>query len=202
MHPQESDQAPNQQPPQSPPPDEQSPWQFHNDEDPNGAQADPSAPTAAAAPSTHVEWTASEFVAHQKGAGWYLLLAIIAGVAAAAIYLLTGDMVAAGVILFAALAFGIFAARKPRVLRYRVDSDGLHIEDKLYHYGNFKSFAVIEEDAIHSVTLLPMKRFMPALSVYYAPEDESKIVDALADYLPLQPAQNDLIDRLMRKIRF
>src|SRR5690606_16687884 len=137
----------------------------------------------------------SEFVAHQKGAGWYLLLAVIAIAGAAAIYLLTGDMVAAGVILFAALAFGIFAARKPRVLRYRVDRDGLHIEDKLYHYGNFKSFAVVEEDAIHSVLLLPMKRFMPALTVYYAPEDEPKIVDALADYLPLQPAQNDLIDR-------
>lgn len=178
----------------------ETPWQFNDTaapEDPSPAPAPPTRSSQGA-----VEWSASEFVAHQKGAGWYLLLALATGAVAGLVLLVSGDWIATGVIIFAGILFGIVAARQPRVLQYRVDHDGLHVQDKLYHYGNFKSFAVIEEDAIHSVILMPMKRFMPAMSIYYAPEDEHKIVEALADYLPLQPAENDLIDRLLRKIRF
>ena len=171
------------------------PWQF------DGSQE--VAPATPAQRSTHtVSWSASEFVAHQKGVGWYLLLALVTAAVSGIIFITTHDFIATGVVIFAAIAFGSFAARQPRVLQYQIDNDGLHIAEKLYHYENFKSFSVIEDDAIHLVMLMPMRRFMPALSIYYAPEDESKIINALADFLPFEPAQLDIIDRLMRRIRF
>ncbi len=178
--------------PQTPQPE--TPWQY--DDQPEAS---------AQVPVQHrdaVHWTASEFVAHDKAFGWYLILAACTLVVAAIVYLAAQDVVAVVVIILAAIAFGIFAARKPRVLNYVIDDKGLHVEDKTYPYESFKSFSVIQDDAIHSVLLMPMKRFMPSLTIYYAPEDEPRIVDALADYLPFQPAENDFMDRLMRRIRF
>ena len=99
-------------------------------------------------------------------------------------------------------AFGAFAARKPQELKYRLDNSALHVGDRSYLYSQFKSFTVIEEGLIHSIMLMPLQRFMPPLSVYYAPEDEDKISEALSSYLPYEDRKQDFIDKLMRKVRF
>jgi hypothetical protein len=49
---------------------------------------------------------------------------------------------------------------------------------------------------------MPLKRFMPPLSLYMDPADEEKIVDVLADYLPVEQREQDPIDKLMRRLRF
>jgi hypothetical protein len=149
-----------------------------------------------------VEWTASEFVAHNKGLEWYAALGVGAVVLAALIYVLTHDTVSAIIIVFVALLLGIAATRKPRVLHYQVNDHGLGIGQKFYPYSEFKSFAVMEEGAFSSITFLPLKRFMPPISIYYAPEDEERIVQVLAFYLPMEMRTHDAIDRLIRRIRF
>ena len=99
-------------------------------------------------------------------------------------------------------AFGVFAARKPRVLDYQVDNAGVKIGPKFYAYGNFKAFAIVNEGAVESVWLMPLKRFMPILTIYFAPDDEQKIIDVLGNFLPVQSHQPDPIDRLMHQLRF
>jgi len=47
-----------------------------------------------------------------------------------------------------------------------------------------------------------MKRFMPFIPMYYAPEQEEAIVEVLARYLPFEERKQDPIDRFMSKIRF
>ncbi len=162
-------------------------------------------------PATHrkahssepVTWTASEFVAHQKSPSWYGALGVGTVILAGLVFLVTrGDFISTGVVVFAAVIFGIFAARQPRTLEYRLDDGGLSIGGKFYAYDVFKSFSVVDEGAFSGILLFPLKRFMPLLTILYAPEDEHKIVDLLADRLPMENRSYDAVDRLMHRIRF
>lgn len=105
-------------------------------------------------------------------------------------------------IVVVAIMFGVFAARQPRVLAYQLDHSGIRIGDKFYPYSEFKSFSVLDEGPVSSILLLPLKRFMPGVSMYYPPEQEEKIVTVIANYLPHEEREPDPLDRLMRKMRF
>lgn len=179
-------------------------WQYTS-EDQAGAPS-PSAPRNGFMPMSgapqEVEWTASEFVAHNKGIGWYALLGLGAILLAAIIYLFTRDITSAGIIVFVALLLGIAAGKKPRILHYQVNEDGLVIGQKFYPYAEFKSFSVMEEGAFSSIMFLPLKRFMPPISIYYDPQDEDRIVEVLTYYLPMENREHDAFDRLIKRIRF
>lgn len=149
-----------------------------------------------------VEWTASEFVSHEKNVVWYLLLAGITILISAAVYWLTNDIFSTGVVAVVGAIFAIAGSRKPRVLTYRLDRNGLTIGAKLYPYGNYKSFAYLDEKPFASIVFIPMKRFGVPISVYLAPEDERRVVEALSKHLPLERGRIDAIDRLMRSVRF
>jgi len=149
-----------------------------------------------------ISWTASEFVAHEKSTGWYLMLMIAAVLIGALVYLVTKDIISVGVVMVAALLLGIYGTHKPRQLEYRLDAQGINIGDKHYAYDHFRSFSVVPEGAFHSIVFMPLKRFSVPISIYYAPEDEDKIADMLTHRLPFEEARLDNTDRLMRRIRF
>jgi hypothetical protein len=87
-------------------------------------------------------------------------------------------------------------------MSYTVDDQGITVDAKFYPYSLFKSFAVMQDEALGYINLLPLKRFMPDISIYYAPDDEQKIFDALANNLPHEQRQEHRVDSLMKRIRF
>jgi hypothetical protein len=149
-----------------------------------------------------VTWTASEFLAHDKTAEWYVLLAAGTAAAAGLMYLIVGDLVSVSVIIVAALVFGFYGSHKPRQLGYRVDRHGLTIGTKTYAYEEFKSFSVEPEGAFSSIVLMPLGRFAVPITVFYAPEDEDRIIGILGDYVPYEQRRRDAVDNLMRKVHF
>jgi hypothetical protein len=149
-----------------------------------------------------VAWTASEFIAHEKNTSWYANV-IVAGVGVSSvIYLITRSFMSSGVILFIFVIFAIYGARQPRQLPYRLDPSGLQIGDRHFPYASFRSFAVMPEGAFSSIVLVPLKRFSPLTSIYYAPQDEERITAMLAAHLPYEERKHDPIDKLMQRIRF
>lgn len=152
--------------------------------------------------ASEVAWTASEFVAHQKGTGWYVTLGFIGLTIASGVYIVAHDVFSVFVIGTLAAIIGVAASRQPRVMNYRLNRSGLSIGKKFYPYGSFRSFSVVEEGAFASITFMPGKRFMPSASVYFAPEDEKRIVEVLSRHLPMQPAPRDLFDNILRRVRF
>jgi len=173
-------------------------WQFNPQDNPtdvvDGAELD--------AQET-VRWTASEYVAHHKSLSWFMLLGLATVIFAVIVYLITGgDVLSAVMVCIAGIIFGVFGARRPQVLEYSVGVDGVTIASKYYGWSEFKSFALLDEGVIHSILLLPLKRLMPSISIYYAPEDEGKIMNILATYLPIEQRQQDPLERLMHKMRF
>lgn len=149
-----------------------------------------------------VSWTASEYIEHKKGFGWYLMLVVGAAVITAVLYWITRDIVSSAIVIVLIVVFAVVANRKPRVLEYRLDQNGLAIGNKFYAYVDFKSFTMEEVGVVKSITFLPLKRFMPSISLYFAPEDEAKITNTLSQFLPYEQRPPDTIDRFMRSIRF
>lgn len=172
------------------------------------APASPAAPPAQQASSTTQEdangitWTASEFVAHEKSAGWYGVLLIGSVVLAALVYIFTRDVISTAVVIIAALAFAAIAGRRPRQLRYQLTNIGMTIGEKQYAYTGFKSFSVVPEGAFSSIVFRPLKRFAPLITIYYAPQDEARIANLLSEHLPFEEHKPDPVDNLMRRIRF
>ncbi len=149
-----------------------------------------------------VSWTASEFIAHEKDTNWFVMMGLAAGVIVILTFLITRDLVSTIVVLVMLVIFAVFANRKPRILPYQVDMVGVHIGDKTYPYDELKTFSLIQEDGVRSINIVPLKRFLPPISIYMDPEDEDKIIDVLSSYLPFEQREQELVDRLMRRLRF
>jgi hypothetical protein len=149
-----------------------------------------------------ITWTASEFIAHHKTGSWYVLLLLASCMAAGLIWFMTKDIVSAVVVVFAGAMLATYAARKPRQLSYQLDPAGLTIGDKHLSYNEFRSFSVVPEGAFSSIVFSPLKRFGTLTTIYYDPQDEARIVDAISQRLPHEEHRLDAIDGMMRRIRF
>jgi hypothetical protein len=106
------------------------------------------------------------------------------------------------VVAAACVAVGVFAGREPATRKYEISEEGVSVDGVLHPYEAFKSFAVVEEGAVTSIWLKPMRRFTPTLVMYFAGEDEENIVNALENFLPEETQVLDVFERAARKIRF
>lgn len=149
-----------------------------------------------------VSWTASEYVAHEKSPGWYATLFAGSGVLVLIVFLITKDLLASIVILLACLAIAVYAARKPATNQYVINEKGIQIGDAFHPYREFRSFSVVAEGAIDSIWVKPLKRFAPVVVMYFSPDDEQKIIDVLANFLPHEERELDAVDRFTKRIRF
>jgi hypothetical protein len=176
---------------------------------PMAAQPAPPPPAANVAPNQFpvpqgdaVTWTASEFIAHQKSFVWYLILGLIAAGLAALVWFLTKDTFATGATIVGAILLGVYASHKPRQLNYAVDDYGLTIGQRHRTYDEFRSFTIIPEGAFSSIEFAPLKRFATFTTIYYHPDDEDRILDVIAAHLPMEERDGDIVDQLLRRIRF
>ncbi|HSX33040.1 MAG TPA: hypothetical protein VLF91_01750 [Candidatus Saccharimonadales bacterium] len=180
-------------------------WTYTPDEEeiaPTKVAASATGTASAARQSVHMEWTASEFIAHQKGPGWYIVFTLAAAVLAVGLYLITRDSISTAAIVILSVVFGVIAGRQPRMLEYQLDAKGVSVGGLLHPYAAYKSFAIMQEGPFSSIVLLPYKRFSLPLSMYVAPDEQQRIIEALASYLPLQPGGTDFVERLMHRIHF
>lgn len=153
-------------------------------------------------PAESISWTASEFIAHHKTPGWYLLAMVGAVMAAVIIWFITKDVVSPLVIIVMGAIVATFAARQPRQLSYQLDPHGLTIGNRSFTFGDFRSFSVVPDGAFSSIVFAPLKRFGVLTTIYYDPQDEEHIVDILSQYLPHEVRQPDPLEQLMRRLRF
>jgi len=148
-----------------------------------------------------ISWEASEYVHNDKGSAWLIgLIVVLVIFVGAALFFQQWSF--AAIILVMGIAFGVFAFRLPRTLSYKLDDDGVEIDGKLYPYNDFRAFAILEDGAFFTMTLIPIRRFSPAISIYFAETDGERIVDVVGDHLPMEHIEPDLIDTLMRRLRF
>lgn len=148
-----------------------------------------------------VHWQAHEYIHHEKSPLWFIVFAaIVVVLIALAIYLIKSITFAILIPVMAA-ALIVYSRRPPRIMDYTLSHQGLHINDRLYPFSDFKSFGVIHDGQEYSVMLIPTKRFRVGVSVYFPEESGEAIVDMLGARLPMQELHLDIIDMIVRKLR-
>ncbi len=163
---------------------------------------DESLPDTPDGDSQSITWMASEFVHHEKSTGWYIMLAVGSLLLAALVFILAKDAVSVGVVIVAGLLLGTYGAHQPRQIKYRLDNRGIGVGAKYYGYDEFRSFSIVPEGVFSSIVFMPLKRFGLPTTIYFAPDDEERILAVLADKLPFEPHKHDAVDRLIRRMRF
>jgi len=147
-----------------------------------------------------VNWEAQEYVTRDKNAGWYVGLAVVGiGLVGLAIWLQQWTFLV--LVVVSVIAIIVYSSRPPRMLHYSLSDKGLSEGNKLYDFGQFKSFGVLRDDKRFSIVLTPRKRFSPRVTVYFPESQGEQIVDVFGARLPMEEVKMDLLDRLVRFLR-
>ncbi len=148
-----------------------------------------------------VQWQATEYIQHDKNASWFVLFVVVTlGLMAIAIFVIQSWTFAVLVPVMA-VALLTYTQRPPRLMSYSLSRKGLHVNDHLYPFVDFKAFGVIHDGSEYSIMLVPTKRFRPGVSVYFPENVGEQLVDMLGTRLPMRDLHLDFVDRLLRKLR-
>jgi hypothetical protein len=148
-----------------------------------------------------VYWQATEYIQREKNSLWFILFILITlSLMAIAIFLIQSWTFAV-LIPVMATALLTYTHRPPRLLNYTLSRKGLHVNDHLYSFAEFKAFGVIRDGGEYSIMLLPIKRFRPGVSVYFPEEVGEALVDMLGARLPMRELHLDVVDKIIRKLR-
>lgn len=91
-----------------------------------------------------LEWEGREYDHNPKSADWYWALGIIAAAAAIASALF-GNYLLAVLILVAAGALALHAAKEPPIHRFRLVEEGIVIGNELHRFERMVSFCALED---------------------------------------------------------
>lgn len=178
-------------------------WNYKPDTSaPQGNMASAASQIAPSDEQPEITWTASEYIAHNKDMSWYLLVGVGGALLAAIVYLLTRDRISTGMVVIVTILFAVAAARKPRVITYTINHDGIYIGQRFHPFVEYRSFTVHREGVFANIELLPFKRFMPMTSIYCSPDNEDDILDVLSQYVPYEAPRHSIVDSFARRIRF
>lgn len=173
--------------------------QLDADESVEPIQSVPDKPIIDDAP---VYWSASEYVKYDKNTLWFVGLAVVALAFIAVDFLVFKSYTFSVLVVVMVIAIVVLSLRPARTIDYTLSGDqGLYIGEKLYHFSEFKSFSLIQDHGQHSLMLIPVKRFLPGVSVYFPEEAGEKIVDIFGARLPMENRKLDIIDIVVQKLR-
>lgn len=147
-------------------------------------------------------WQASEAIHHEKNALWFASLIAITVILLALSIFAVKSWTFAALIVVMAVAVVIIGSRPPRVMQYKLSHEGLQVNDRLFSLHDFRAFGVLQDGPLYSIVLIPHKRFMPGVNVYFADEQGEEIVDMFGSVLPMEHVEPDFIDKISRKLHF
>ena len=187
---------------------------YDPDQDPTDQdQADPDAENSEQDPEEYEEddeeveagepfvtWQAEEYATGEKSPIWYVgFFAVALGLIALDLFVLRSYTFIA-VIVVAVIALFLYF-KTARSLTYTLDAAGLHIDERLYRYSEFRSFGILDDGKRFSIVLVPKKRFAHTVSMFFPEDLGETIVDVFGQRIPMEEIKLDLIDRLIKKLR-
>lgn len=157
-------------------------------------------PTDNAAPLA--QWSASEFISHDKSPQWYMFLAGASLALSIVIFIITRQAISVAVVIVMTALFAVYGSAKPRTINYELTNKGIAVGEKFYPFSTVKSFSVINEGGMPYIQLLLQKRLSVPLTIYTAPEQIDTIATMLSDFVPYDQKKRDIADKFSSKIRF
>ena len=176
----------------------------------NATQPASNTPTSGQTPSVAdrvpdlppITWTASSSISPQRSKKWYQIAAAIVIVMVAIKRMELVSAITIAVLLIVMYIALVSSAKLPsRVVKYTISGKGIDINDKLHPYSEFHSFGVRRSDKLWQLVLIPNRQFGMEVTPYISETDGEKIVDMLANFLPMEEVPERGIDKLIRYLK-
>ena len=116
-----------------------------------------------------LQWSALEYEEKNRSNDWFWALGVIVVTSSVAAIIYENYFFAA-LLFLSGVLLGFFAVKKPDVVSYELNNQGLKIRTRLYPYENIKSFWVqidtTGETKLNPILFIKSERlFMPILSI-------------------------------------
>lgn len=153
--------------------------------------------------TTLFEWRALEHNHRPKSQRWYIALAASVAVVSAG-FAVTGNIIAAITIAFAGGLTYYIAQQEPKVIRYRLMTDGVAFNNTMYHYRELEAFNIVYNPQQTKTVLLRSKRtFAPLLHMELGDTDPVAVRDLLLEFVEEdQDLLEPLVDIYARRLGF
>lgn len=164
-------------------------------------QADPAKPsTKATATRPAITWTAPDSAKRTFSSAWYLKMTLFFLVITVAAVVWLDSIITAILFVVVYVALVVYTKKTPQIINYSLSDDGLFINDQSFKLEDFSSFGIIEDHELFSIVLLPSKRIATSLVLNFDQKDGEAIVDFLGSILPMKPVEENLIDKIIRRL--
>ncbi len=142
-----------------------------------------------------IRWDILEYEKKDKKADWYFALGIISISASIASFLL--DNILFGIfIIIGAITLAMYGVRKPKMLRIKINTRGVFINNMLYPLNTLKSFWIEDYANTPKILIQSEKTFVPYIVI---PMKESDI-DTVRIFLLEHLKEEVLVEPLPQKI--
>lgn len=158
-----------------------------------------------------LEWSALEYEEKVRSPDWFWALGVIivAGSLSAIIF---GSFFFALLILLSGILLWFFAVRRPDIIYYELNNQGLKIRSRLYPYENIKAFwiqlssPILGRKEMEFKPLLFIKserQFMPVISVPIDAGSAEDMRDMLLSHdVPEEEMQEHISEKIMEYLGF
>lgn len=149
-----------------------------------------------------IEWQAPEYEFHKKSPDWFWTLGIIT----LALFLsatLLHSLLFGFLILLAGFSLALFGARRPSIVSFKINTQGIHIGNRIYPYENLKCFWVDYEPPYKKELIIESKKtFMPHITIMIGEADPVKIRNYLLQFLKEEKIEEPLTNTIVRLLKF
>lgn len=149
------------------------------------------------------EWHAKEYASEEKSADWYWALGIVA-LALIIVCILFNDVLLALVVLAAAIAVALQAAKHPRIHRFAIVDTGILVDNHLYKYDDMLHFSVLEyldETIPPALSIKTRHLFAPHLLIPIVDHDPIQIYEYMSLHLTEGKHDESTIDRIIEMLQ-
>ena len=148
-----------------------------------------------------VFWEAPEYIYRPKGPEWYTIAGILTISIAVGAFVLSNVLFGI-LVLIGGFTIALMGARKPEVLRYEINKQGIMAGQQLYMHRDLKSFWILDYDHEPRLLLASTKVFMPQIIIPIGEADPEVVRDVLLAYLAEEEQRDSVTQGLMDRLGF
>ena len=148
-----------------------------------------------------LSWSALEYEQKDRGNDWFWALGVIilAGSITSFIY---GNLFFGILLIIGGVMVVVFSIKKPDLVFYELNKDGLEIKTRLYPYGNIKAFWV-DNGEKPTLFILTERIFAPIISVPIKPEIVVQVRNyMLAGEVEERKMEEHISEKIMNSLGF
>lgn len=146
-----------------------------------------------------IRWSAEEFEYKEKSVDWFWIVWIISiGLAVLSIFI--DNLLFAIIVILGAFTLSIQSVKKPRIIEFEIDEEGIIIDKKLYLYNTLESFWIIGKEK--KAIIKSKKLVVPFLILPTENIDPKYLREYLIKYLKEEEMSEPIAHTIMEKLGF